>query len=236
MPLFHLFMANETRLLEHRLSARQHHEVRDPLTRKRAANSGCASVSTLRTIAFPAISGPCARLLARQRGRPAPSRPEIHQHGNRSVVMTSSKRAGSAANGSAMGSACLCTRRIDRYWPDRAGDTILLVAMRTGSDDWHDEPLFGEYLHYWMHRRHAFLQEVERGGGFKRKRGPPSRSCSYQAEIRQHILSRELIGQRSASQWESIGEHFLLPWWRSRRDVSSGLSFRRRRRTCGARR
>jgi tetratricopeptide (TPR) repeat protein len=44
------------------------------------------------------------------------------------------------------------------------GDTVLLVAMRTGSNDWHDEPLFTEYLIYRMHYRDAFLQEVEPGG------------------------------------------------------------------------
>ena len=31
----------------------------------------------------------------------------------------------------------------------RGGDTVLLVAMRTGSNDWQDGPLFTENLEYW---------------------------------------------------------------------------------------
>jgi hypothetical protein len=30
------------------------------------------------------------------------------------------------------------------------GDTVLLVAMSTGSNHWHDEPLSTEYLLYWI--------------------------------------------------------------------------------------
>ena len=75
--------------------------------------------------------------------RAAPSRPEVHQHRNGSVVddFVEESRIGGHR----------FRDRIQRGFARPAsagagqmfgGDTILLVAMSTSSNDWHDEPLY----------------------------------------------------------------------------------------------
>ena len=115
-----------------------------PCTPKRAASSGCASVSTLRTIAFPAISW-AVRATSGAAARQGPHHPaqKSTKTGTVAVFTTSSNRADRPPQVPRSNPAWPCTLHTGRCWPDvwRRHDSSGCNEY-TSSNQGHDEPRF----------------------------------------------------------------------------------------------
>ncbi len=136
-------MANESRLLKHRLAPGKNDEVRDALHTETSRQRRMRLGVDLEDDSF-------ARHLLRRAGdlrssraaRPAPRRPEVHQHRNFRVFHDLIEENGIGGqrlrNRSKRALARSATARVGKM---RSRNTVPLVAMTASTNDWQDKPL-----------------------------------------------------------------------------------------------